>query len=108
VKAWLKAPLFSPAGFLVRAGALAVVYALLSIFGLRDFMSVLSLTFPEGVSRHVSLFIGLIYLLSYFSFILGVPILVIAAGLLALARPVIQRGMASWRPPSTVRTPPVV
>lgn len=86
MKGWLKEPMFSPAGFLVRAAGIAVVYALLSIFGLREHMSVLSLTFPEGVSRNLSLFLGLIYLLSYFSFILLVPILVIASGLLALSR----------------------
>ena len=86
LKAWLKAPMFTPAGFLVRAAALALGYALLSLCGLRAYMSVLSLTFPEGTPRGLSLFFCLIYLLSYFSFILGVPILVIASGLLTLAQ----------------------
>ncbi len=90
LKAWLKAPMFSPRGFLVRAAALALVYGLLSLCGLREYMCVLSLTYPEGTPRGLSLFFCLIYLLSYFSFILAVPILVIASGLLALSRPVIK------------------
>ena len=92
LKAWLKAPMFSPAGFLVRAAALALVYGVLSLCGLRESMCVLSLTFPEGTPRGVSLFFCLIYLLSYFSFILAVPILMIASGLFALARRVPRRG----------------
>lgn len=84
--AWLKAPAFSPTGFLVRAAALALLYGLLSLFGLRGYMCVLSLTFPEGTPRGLSLFFCLIYLLSYFSFILLVPILTIGAAIFAAAR----------------------
>ncbi len=91
MKAWLKAPMFSPAGFLVRAAGIVVIYAVLTICGLREHMSILSLTFPEGVSRNLSLFFGLIYLLSYFSFILLVPILAIASGLFALLLRVLKR-----------------
>lgn len=85
LKAWLKAPAFTPAGFLVRAAVLSGVYGLLSILGLREYTCVLSLTFPGGTPRGLSLFFCLVYLLSYFSFILMVPILGIAAGLLAMA-----------------------
>ncbi len=85
LKAWLKAPLFSPAGFLVRATGLALAHAVLSICGLREFTSVLSLTYPEGIPRNLSLLFCLLYMLTYFSFILIVPILGVAAGLLALA-----------------------
>jgi len=86
LKGWLKAPTFSPAGFVVRAAALALIYGLLSMAGFRDYMSVLSLTFPEGSSRTWASIACLAYLLSYFTWILGVPILLIAAGLMALAR----------------------
>jgi hypothetical protein len=82
MKTWLQAPGFSPKGFVVRAAVLALVYALLSLAGLRDFMSVLSLTYPEGSSREWSVICCMAYLVSYFLWILGVPILLLAAGLM--------------------------
>jgi hypothetical protein len=82
MKSWLRAPGFSPKGFVVRAAVLALVYGLLSLAGLRDSMSVLSLTYPEGSSRGWSAICCMAYLVSYFLWILGVPILLLAAGLL--------------------------
>jgi len=84
LKGWLKAPTFSPAGFVVRAGVLALIYFILSMAGFRNYMSVLSLTFPEGSSRNWATFACMAYLVSYFTWILGVPILLIAAVLMAL------------------------
>jgi hypothetical protein len=82
MKTWLQAPGFSPKGFVVRAAALALVYGLLSLAGLRETMSVLSLTYPEGSSREWSAICCVTYLVSYFLWILGVPILLLAAGLM--------------------------
>jgi len=82
MKTWLRAPGFSPKGFVVRAAVLALVYALLSLAGLREYMSVLSLTYPEGSSREWSVICCMTYLVSYFLWILGVPILLLAAVLL--------------------------
>jgi hypothetical protein len=82
MKTWLQAPGFSPKGFVVRAAVLALVYALLSLAGLRESMSVLSLTYPEGSSREWSVVCCMAYLVSYFLWILGVPILLLAAGLM--------------------------
>ena len=85
MKSWLKAPTFSPKGFVVRAAALALIYLLLSLAGFRHYMSVLSLTFPEGSSRGWSVVACMAYLVSYFLWILGVPVLLIGAVLMQLA-----------------------
>ena len=84
LKSWLKAPMFSPAGFVVRAGALALLYLALTLVGFRDYMSVLSLTFPEGSNPRWAQFACMSYLISYFLWLLGVPILLIAAALMAV------------------------
>lgn len=81
MKSWLKAPTFSPKGFVVRAAVIALLYGLLSLLGFRDSMSVLSMTVPEG-SRAWAFFSCLAYLITYFLWLLGVPILLIAAGLM--------------------------
>ncbi len=98
VRGWLKAPTFSPTGFLVRAAAYALVYAILSLCGLRQYMSMLSLTVPEGSSRGVAFAACIIYLISYFFFILGTPIFILAAGLLAASSRVLA---ARPRQPAT-------
>ncbi len=85
LKGWLKAPMFSPAGFLVRAAVLALLFLAASLAGLRDTTSALSLTFPEGISRGAAMFWCFVYLISYFLFVLAVPILVLGSGLLWLA-----------------------
>jgi len=84
VRAWLKEPMCSPAGLVVRAGMLALIYGGVSLLGFRNAMSMLSLTFPEGGSVSWTLFRGVVYLISHFLWILGVPILLIAAALMAL------------------------
>jgi hypothetical protein len=102
LKGWLKAPMFSPAGFAVRAAALSLLYLLLSLAGFRYYMSVLSLTFPEGSSRGWSLFAGILYLMSYFLWILGVPILLLAAafmqGVARLRSIFLKPPTWAWRP----------
>ncbi len=84
LKEWLKQPMFSPAGLVVRAGMLALLYLVVSLLGFRNSMSMLSLTFPEGSSVGWSLFTGMVYLICYFLWLLAVPILLIAAGLMGL------------------------
>jgi hypothetical protein len=82
MKSWLRAPTFSPQGFIVRAAACALLYGLLSLLGAREYTSVLSMTFPEGSSREWAGILCMAYLTSYFLWILGVPILLLAAGLM--------------------------
>lgn len=91
MKAWLKAPMMSPKGFVVRAALCALLYGVLSLAGFRDYMSVLSLTYPEGSSRGWAQFACMTYLLCHFLWILGVPILLLAAGLMQGALIVLSR-----------------
>ena len=79
-----KAETFSPAGFLLRAILIAVLYCASELLGLREYT-----TFLSGTSGNVNLgwqmasLLGLIHLLLYVGFILLVPMLLIAACLLA-------------------------
>lgn len=83
--AWLRAPFFTPAGFLVRAGALAALYGAATLLGLRDYATILAGSLPyEGASPRLSTVLGLGYVLLYFGWILLVPVFVLAAGFLAL------------------------
>jgi hypothetical protein len=80
-----KAPTFSPAGFLLRAILITMLYCASELLGLREYT-----TFLSGTSGNVNLgwrtasLLGLIHLLLYVGFILLVPILLITAGLLAV------------------------
>ncbi len=82
MKSWLKAPTLTPKGLVVRAAVCALLYGVLSLAGARPFMSVLCLTFPEGSSRGWSAVVCMTYLVAHFLWILGVPILLIAAALM--------------------------
>jgi len=79
-----KAKAFSPEGFLMRAMLIAELFGVSELLGLREYT-----TFLSGTSGDVTLgwrtasLLGLIHLLLYVGFILLVPILLIAAGLLA-------------------------
>jgi hypothetical protein len=78
-----KAEAFSPAGFLLRAILIAVLFFTSELLGLREYT-----TFLSGTSANVNLswttasLLGLIHLLLYVAFILLGPIFLIAAGLL--------------------------
>jgi len=81
-KRWLAGiELFSPKGFLLRAAILAVFYGACTAAGLRENTTFLSGT--EVISGwSASVIGGIVYLCAYFGFVLGTPILVVAAGLL--------------------------
>jgi hypothetical protein len=79
-----KAEAFSPMFFIVRAAMLTVFYVVASVAGLREYATFLSGTSPNvNMSWQTASALGLVYILLYFAFILLVPILLIAAGLLA-------------------------
>lgn len=81
---WIRSPLLSPAGFLVRAAALAAVYWGLHLAGLRDYATVLSGGLPSAdASPGVASVLGMLYVLSYFGWVIAVPVLVLASGILA-------------------------
>ena len=81
----LKSPTFSPAGFLVWAGAIALVYIVCQVLGLREYASVISGTSPTGdMTDTFSLATGMFYVLIHFGFVLGAPILIAGSGIMAV------------------------
>lgn len=77
-RAWACPPLFSPRGFLARAVWIAVAYGLAHAAGLRDATSFLSGT-PQP--WHGRLWLGLLYAVLHYAFVLAAPILTIGAGI---------------------------
>jgi hypothetical protein len=79
----MTAGFFSARNFVLRSLTLAALYGLAHVAGLREYTSFLSGTSanPE-LGFYLAGFLGLVYLLLHFAFILLVPILLIAAGLL--------------------------
>ena len=83
---WIKrilvpSDLFSPAFLLSRAVFICIVYVAVTLAGWRDYTTFLSDT-VVGSDAHRSGLLGVLYLLIYFTFVLAVPIMVIAAALL--------------------------
>lgn len=68
---------FSPLGFLSWAGFLVFFHAICHLAGWREHTA-----FISGTSE-ASANLGLVYLVSYFGFVLGAPILILAAGIFA-------------------------
>jgi hypothetical protein len=67
------------------------LYGIASAFGLREFTSVLNGTMGSvALGWHMSMFLGLLYIVSYLAFVLGTPTLLIAAGILILWRKVVK------------------
>jgi hypothetical protein len=78
-RVWQAQP-FSPKDFVRRALFVVVVYGIADWAGLREFTSFLSGTAPYvPVSDGVASFLGCLYLVLYFAWVLLVPILLIAA-----------------------------
>jgi hypothetical protein len=101
------AELFSPAGFVQRAIVISVGYLLVHLAGLREYTSVLNGTVgPESAGWTVSAILGITYIIIYLAFVVLVPVLLLAAGILALWQ---RRGRrmdeikcssgATWAPP---------
>jgi hypothetical protein len=85
VGALWRADFLSPKDLVRRALLLAVLYGIVSAFGLREFTTILNGTVGSiALGWHVSAFLGLLYIISYLAFILGTPTLLIAAGILFL------------------------
>lgn len=75
-----KAPIFSPTGFLVRACVISLIFFVCHAFGLREYTTILSGTSPTGNVKDVmAIALGATYLVLYFAFVLGVPILILAS-----------------------------
>jgi hypothetical protein len=84
VRFW-RADCFSPRGFLVRAAVISVVFLAVHLAGWRDYTSVLNGTVGSASAGwRTSTFFGVTYLILYMVFVLAVPVLVLAAGILAV------------------------
>jgi hypothetical protein len=89
--AWTSGGLLSPKSFLEIAALFAGLYLVLSLFGLREHTTFLSGTLPE-TSRLTGVFLGALYVIVYFLFVLVSPILVLAAVLCAGIRLKLEGG----------------
>ncbi len=80
-----KGPLPSPGYFLEWAAFLTILYILVNLAGMRQFTSVLNGTIGSTtLSWQTASFLGAAYVFVYLAFILGAPILVLAALILKL------------------------
>ena len=85
IKSLWHAELFTPKDFVRRAVVLAVIFAVADLAGLRQYTSILNGTAGSlEISRGLAAFLGLSYVFAYLGFVLLVPILLLAAGLLAV------------------------
>jgi hypothetical protein len=81
---WIFCPIFSPKGFLLRAGLIAVIYFIFHLAGLREYTVILSGNSPTDDPAHTYAgSLGCVYIVFCFAFILLVPILLIAAPVFA-------------------------
>jgi hypothetical protein len=79
-----RAELFSPKDFVRRGVVLGVIFLLVHVAGLREYTSILNGTAGSAeLSRGMCAFLGLAYVFAYLGFVLLVPILLLAAALLA-------------------------
>jgi hypothetical protein len=80
-----RADFLSPKDLVRRALVLTAIYGIVSAFGLREFTSILNGTMGSvSLGWHMSLFLGLLYIISYLAFVLLTPTMLIAAGILVL------------------------
>jgi hypothetical protein len=82
----LKSPTCSPTGFLAWAGVFSLAHLISRILGLREYVSILCGTSPSGdPADSVSIVAGMVYVMLYFIFVIGVPILILASGIMKVA-----------------------
>ncbi len=83
LKSCWQAEFFSPRGFILRAMFIGVAFLGVHLAGLREYTSVLNGTVgPGSANRELSVVLGVIYVAAYLGFVLLVPILLLAAGML--------------------------
>jgi hypothetical protein len=76
----------SPAGLAASALVLAVLYGVAHLAGMREDTTILSGSAPPG-GGSADVAAGVVYILLHFAFVIGAPILALAAGIFwALAR----------------------
>jgi hypothetical protein len=96
VRAFWSADFLSAKDLVRRAAVISVVYLVAQLIGLREFTTVLTGTAGSvQLGWRMSAFLGLLYLCIYLAFVLLVPMLLIAATLLALYRKYTQSQVRS-------------
>ena len=86
-----RADFLSPKDLVRRALVIAVLYFIVSAFGLREFASILNGTIGSvALGWHMSVFLGLLYIFSYLAFVLVTPTMLIAAGILLLWKKIVK------------------
>jgi hypothetical protein len=87
-----RAELFSPAGFVQRALVISVIFLLVHLAGLREYTSILNGTVgPDSAGWAGSAFLGMTYILVYLAFVILAPMLILAAGMLAVWQRLAER-----------------
>ena len=82
-----QAELFSPKDFVRRAVVLAVIFLAVHLAGLREYTCILNGTSGSvALSRGMCAFLGLGYVFAYLGLVLLVPILLLAAAILAAGK----------------------
>jgi hypothetical protein len=81
-RAFWRAEFLSPKDLVLWAAMFALVFAIAHLCGMREYTSIINgTTGAVGMSFEESAILGVVYLLLYMSFVLLVPILLIAAGI---------------------------
>jgi hypothetical protein len=80
----LRAEFLSPTDMLQRAAAISLIYLSLHLTGLREFTGILNGTIGSlALGWNLSAFLAVIYIIFYLAFVILVPVLVLAAAMLA-------------------------
>ncbi len=82
----LGVPEFSPRALLTRSLVAVVLFSVCHLAGLREYTSVLcGMPAQAGISKELAAYLGVAYVITYFMMVIGVPILVIGAGIFRVA-----------------------
>jgi len=91
-----RAEFLSARDLLQRAAAVSVLFLLAHLAGLREFTSALNgTTGSAAVDAKLGAFLAAVYILLYLAFVILVPVLVLAAAILAIGRRFIQKEKSS-------------
>ena len=86
-----RADFLSPKDLIRRALVMTVIYLTVHAAGLREFTTILNGTMGSvELGWRTSAFLGLLYIFAYLSFVLLVPVLILAAAFLALRKLILQ------------------
>ena len=81
----LRADCCSSKGFLVRAGLISVFFLIVHALGFREHTTFLTGTPADAhTSLNQTTLFGVVYLVAYFGFVIGTPILVLGAAIFSL------------------------